>query len=699
MAKEARWRILDGSRRWNQYLILVIMIQIMVKYTAFSLAGKALTRWNTQIQARGRETAIDMSWDNFKALLIEECSPNNEMQKLENEFWNHAMVGANHIAYTDLFHKLAKLVPHLVTPKSKRIERYIYGLVPKIHEMIKVTKLLIIQSAILKVGALTDDAVGNRAFCKGLSSEVQDGDSNKFKKPNNESWGVLRMWESEPKKSRSPFMRTIMDEQKMKDILIVRNYPKVFPEDLSGLPPHRQVEFRIDLIPKATPVAKFLYGLAPSEMPELFEKLQELQDKGFIRPTDIRKTAFRMRYGHFEFMVMPFGLTNAPVVFMDLMNRVCKPYQDKFIIVFIDDILIYSKSKKDHEIHLKLILELLKKEMLFAKFSKSEVWLQEVHFLGHVVNGNGIHVDPNKIEVVRDWKAPKSPSEKHSFLGFVGKANVVADPLSMKKRVKPRRVENASAKMLCGLDQQMEKREDGGLYFLDRLWVPLMGNVRTVIMDEAHARREIPEWKWEKITMDFITKLPRTSSGHDTILVIVDRMIKSAYFLAIREDYQMENLARIYINEIAKALGTRLDMRSWDTHLPLVEFSYNNNYHSSIRCAPFEALYGRKCIVRFGKKGKLAPRYVGPFEIVERIGLVAYRLRLPQELSSVHDTFHVSNLKKCLADANLHVPLDEIKIDNNLRFVKEPVEIMDHKVKKLKRSEIPIIKVRWNSKR
>nr|GEX08866.1 putative reverse transcriptase domain-containing protein [Tanacetum cinerariifolium] len=150
---------------------------------------------------------------------------------------------------------------------------------------------------------------------------------------------------------------------------------------------------------------------------------------------------------------------------------------------------------------------------------------------------------------------------------------------------------------------------------------------------------------------------------------------------------------------------------SWDVHLPLAEFSYNNSYHLSIRCASFKALYGRKCrshvlwaeigksVIRFGKKGKLAPRYVEPFEILERIGLVAYRLRLPKELSGVHDTFHVSNLKKCLADDSLHVPLDEIKIDKTPRFVEEPVEIIDHEVKRLKRSRISLVKVRWNSKR
>ncbi|GKC24120.1 putative reverse transcriptase domain-containing protein, partial [Tanacetum coccineum] len=184
--------------------------------------------------------------------------------------------------------------------------------------------------------------------------------------------------------------------------------------DISGLPPQRQVEFRIDLIPGATPIAKSTYRLAPSEMQELSEQLQELQDKGFIQlsqspyhqlrvhEADIPKIAFRTRYGHFEFTVMPFGLTNAPAVFIDLMNRVCKLYLDKFVIVFVDDILIYSKSKEDHEVHLNIVLELLKKEKLYAKSSKCEFWLQEVCFLGHVVNNNGIHMNPSKIEVTTD---------------------------------------------------------------------------------------------------------------------------------------------------------------------------------------------------------------------------------------------------------------------------------------------------------
>ncbi|GJV28815.1 putative reverse transcriptase domain-containing protein [Tanacetum coccineum] len=390
----------------------------------------------------------------------------------------------------------------------------------------------------------------------------------------------------------------------------------------------------------------------------------------------------------------------------------------------------------------------------------------------------------------------------------LGKANVVVDYEASKE-------ENAPAEMLHGLDQQIETKEDRGLYFMDRIWVPLIGDVRTMIIDEAHATRYSIHPGADKMYYDL----------RDMYWWPVDRLTKSAHFLATREDYSMEKLSRLYIDEIVvrhgvhvsiifdwdgrftsrfwqtlqKDLETRLDMStayhsqtdgqsehtiqtledmlracvidfggSWDTHLPLAEFSYNNSYHSSIRCAPFEALYGRKCrspvlwaevrenrligpemvqettdkvvlikerlkaardrqksyannrqnplefkvgyrvllkvspwkgAVRFGKKGKLAPRYVGPFDILERIGLVAYRLRLTQELSSIHDTFHVSNLKKCLADANLHVPFEEIRVDNTLCFVEEPVEIMDCEVKKLKHSRTPIVKVRWSSKR
>ncbi|GJR89618.1 putative reverse transcriptase domain-containing protein [Tanacetum coccineum] len=192
---------------------------------------------------------------------------------------------------------------------------------------------------------------------------------------------------------------------------------RIFLEDLPGLPLVRQVEFQINLMPGAAPVARAPYRLAPSEMQELSDQLQELADRGYhqlrVRDEDIPKTAFRTRYGHYEFHVMPFGLTNAPAVFMNLMNHMCKPYLDKFVIVFIDDTLIYSSNKEEHTNHLRIILELLKKEKLYAKFSKCDLWISIVQFLGHVIDSRGIHVNPAKIEAVKDWVSPTTPTEKN----------------------------------------------------------------------------------------------------------------------------------------------------------------------------------------------------------------------------------------------------------------------------------------------
>ncbi|GKB10237.1 reverse transcriptase domain-containing protein, partial [Tanacetum coccineum] len=200
---------------------------------------------------------------------------------------------------------------------------------------------------------------------------------------------------------RAQVMDKKSDERKLEDIPVVREFLKVFPEDLPGLSSVRLVEFQIDLMPGAAPVARAPYRLAPSEMQELSDQLQELAYRGYhqqrVRDEDIPKTAFRTRYEHYEFQVMPFGLTNAPAVFMDLMNRVCKPYLDKFVIVFIDDILIYSRNKEEHADHLRIILELLKKE----KFQ-------------------GIHVDPAKIKEVKDWASPTTPTAIRQFFGLAG---------------------------------------------------------------------------------------------------------------------------------------------------------------------------------------------------------------------------------------------------------------------------------------
>ncbi|GJX51217.1 putative reverse transcriptase domain-containing protein [Tanacetum coccineum] len=605
-----------------------------VRYVASSFVNKALTWWNTQIQARGREAAIGMTWNDFKALLVEEFCPSNEMERLENEFWNHTMVGANHTAYTDRFLELAKLVPHLVTPESARIKRYVAGLAPEIRGMLKATQPTTIQDAILRAGILTDEAIS----CGTLSK------SNEKRKAMEETGKSGGSWRDKKKaKMGAGFVATTPPKNEF-----VNQYPKCtkcytyHPEDgvcRLCFNCQRPVHF-----------AKELSG-----------QLQELQDKGFIRPShsswgapvlfvkkkdgsfrmcidyrELNKLTVKNRYPlpriddlfdqlqgscYFSKIDLRSGYHQLRVHEDDIPKT--RFEQDKFFIIFIDDILIYSKTKEDHEVHLRLVLELLRNEKLYAQFSKCEFWLQEVHFLGHVVNQSGIHVDPGKIEAVKNWKAPTTSSEIRSFLGLAGyyrrfianfsktakpltsltqknqkyvwgveqeeafqtlknnlcdasilslpdgvkdfvvycdtlnqglgcvlmqrnkhifdqkelnmrqrrwielfsdyeceiryhpgKANVVDDALSRKERVKPKRVramaitiqsgvkgmipaaqgeafnqENVLAERLHGLNQQMERKGDGSLYFMDRIWVSLVGGVRTVIMDEAHKSR------------------------------------------------------------------------------------------------------------------------------------------------------------------------------------------------------------------
>ncbi|GJW21050.1 putative reverse transcriptase domain-containing protein [Tanacetum coccineum] len=579
---------------------------------------------------------------------------------------------------------------------------------------------------------------------------------------------------------------TVASEKRIEDVPVVKDFPEVFPEDLLGLPSTRQVEFHIELIPGAAPVARAPYRLAPAEMKELAEQLKELSDKGFIRPSsspwgapilfvkkkdgsfrmciiyrglnkltvknryplpriddlfdqlqgssiylkidlrlgyhqlrvreeDIPKTAFRTRYGHYEFQVMPFGLTNTPAVFMNLMNRVCKPYLDKFVIVFIDDILIYSRDEKEHEEHLKTILELLKKEELYAKFSKCEFLIHTVKFLGHVIDSSGIHVDPTKIEAVKNWASPTTPSEIRQLLGLAGyyrrfiegfskiglgavlmqRMKVIAyasrqlkihreehtlmiwelgapDALSRKERIEPLRVralvmdisldlpsrifkaqkeavkvENIEAEDIEDMLKKLEARTDGTLCLDNRSWLPCYGDTRYLIMHESHKSKYSIHPGSDKIYHD-LKMLYWWPNMKADIAIYVSKCLTYAK----RDGFDRKNLTRLYMKEIVarhgipvsiisdrdshftsrvwqslhKALGMQLNLSTayhpqtdgqsertiqtledmlracvidfengWDRHLPLVEFLYNNSYHTSIKAAPFEALYGWKC--------------------------------------------------------------------------------------------------------
>ncbi|GKB96710.1 putative reverse transcriptase domain-containing protein, partial [Tanacetum coccineum] len=623
------------------------------------------------------------------------------------------------------------------------------------------------------------------------------------------------------------------DEPRLSDISVVREFEDVFPVDLSGLPPQRQVEFHIDLVPGATPIAKSPYRLAPSEMQELSGQLQELQDKGFIRPShspwgapvlfvkkkdgslrmcidyrelnkltvknryplpriddlfdqlqgsrffskidlrssyhqlrvhedDIPKTAFRTRYGHFEFIVMPFGLTNAPAVFMDLMNR----------------------TKEDHEVHLSLVLELLRMEKLYAKFSKCEIWLQEKNQkyvwgveqeeafqtlknnlcdapiltlpdgvkdfvvycdasnqgLGCVLMQRGkviayasrqlkiheknytmhdlelgavvfvlktwrhylygtksvIYTDHKSLQHIFDQKELNMRQRRwiELFSDYEceiryhpGKANVMADALNRKERLKPRRVRAMVVTIQIGMREKIQAARIGGMRKMimnkahkskysvhpradkmyhdlrDMYWWP--GMKRDIVtyvskcltcskVKAEHQRPsgllqqpEIPEWKWDKITMDFITKLPRSKSRHDTIWVIVDRLTKSAHFLAIREDYSTEKLAKIYVDEIVVRHGVpvsiisdrdgRFTSRCWQTVQKAL----------GTRCALFEALYRRKCRspilwAEIGKSSLIRPELVQ--ETTDKVVLIKEKLKAARD----HQKSYANNRRKPL---------------------------------------------------
>nr|GEW02808.1 hypothetical protein [Tanacetum cinerariifolium] len=527
---------------------------------------------------------------------------------------------------------------------------------------------------------------------------------------------VLRVLGKRPEEKVRLLMSNKANDKKQGEIVVVRNFPVVFSDDLSGLPPIREIKFRIELIPRAVPVARPPYRLAPSELEEFSVQLRKLQDKGLV--------------GYYRRFIENFSKI---VKSLTILTQKCKTFD----------------WGEEHELAFQALKDKLCNAHVLALPDGPEGFV-----VYYDISGIGLGCVLIQKELFSDYDC--------EIRYHPGMANVVADALSRKERVNPKRK---------GLDEMIEQRSNEALYYLDRIWVPLKGDARTLIMDEAHRSKysvhpradkmyydlrdrylwpgmknkkaeyvskcltclkvkaehqrpsgllqqpEIPLWKLERIAMDFVTKLPR----HGVSISIItdhDSLFTSRFWQSMREALgtrldmsmayhpQTDGQSECTIQTLEDMLrACILDFRgSWDIHLPLVEFSYNNSYHSSVRCAPFEALYGRKCrspiikVVRFGNKGKIAPRFVGPFEIIEKVGSVAYILDFPEELNGFHDMLHVSNLKKCLADPTLQVPLDEIQVDAKLNFVKEPVKILEREFKKLKRSRIAIVKVRWNSK-
>nr|GEW15010.1 hypothetical protein [Tanacetum cinerariifolium] len=812
----------------------------------------------------GISECAERSKTDMRKIMMEELCPDEEVQRLENELRSLKLRDTNIAAYTQRFNELALLCREAVPAEKKKVEFYIKGLPEIIKGETTSSRPMVLNEpvqlgtfdTVIKIDWLVErDAVivcGKKEVHIPVKNEVLVVKGNE---------GVSRLKVISCIKAR-----------------------KVFPNDLPGIPPPRQVEFRIELVPEAAHVARVPYRLALLEMKELSDQLKELPKKGFILSSS-----------------SPWG---ALVLFVKkkdgsfyLMNRVCKPYLDKFVIAFIDDILIYSKSNGEHEEHLKIILGLLKKEQLYVKFSKCDFWLDSIQFLGHMINSKGVHVDPLKIEAIKNWAVPTTPTEVRQFLGLAGyyqrfiegffyfktmtkltQKNKKYEWSEEEEALQMLKQKLCSAPILVLLERpedfvvycdasikgfgavltqrekvtyasrQLKKHEEnytthylelGAVVFAHRLWrhylygtkcvvytdhkslqyifdqkelnmrhrrwIEILSDydceiryhpgkanvvadalskkkkekplrVRALVMTvypdlserillaQTEAMKEEMDLKklywWSnmkadiatygKITTDFLSGLSRTPSGYDTIWVIVDRLTKSAHFLPMKKTDSMEKLTQLYLKEIVYrhgALGTDVNMstayhlemdgqsertiqtlkdmlracvmdfgKSWDLHLPLVEFSYNNSYHvgDSQLTGPelirettkkIVQIINRLLTARSRQKSYAdARRTLMEFSVADMVmlkvvGPVAYKLELLRELQGIHNTFHVSNFKKCLENKNLIIPLEEIQLDDKLHFIEEPVEIIDHEVEQLKQSRIPIVKVRWNSRR
>nr|GEU47264.1 putative reverse transcriptase domain-containing protein [Tanacetum cinerariifolium] len=716
---------------------LEALIENSNQVSTCTLLGSALMWWNSHVMIVGHDATYVMTLVDMKKKMTDKYCPRGEMKKLESELWN-LRVKSNDVA-----------------DKNKR---YVGGLPDVIHESVVASRPKTMQEAIEMANELMEkrnNTWAERQAKEKLMTlpEAIKANSNNRRRGKIPAWLTLRDLvkrnHTEGGNATSPakvyavgrvginpdsnvitgtfllnnryasilfdtsadrsFVSTAFSSQiaitpttldhycdvKLADERLIGlnsilrgctlnflNHPfniDLMPVELGsfdaiiGLPLTRQVEFQIDLIPGVVPVARAPYQLALFKMKELSDQLKELSKKGFIRPSS-----------------SPWG---APVLFVKK--------KDGSFRMFIDYRKLNKLTVKNHYPLPKIdhLFDQLQGSSLagyyrrfiegFSRISKSMTKLTQkgVKFDWCEKQEAAFQLLNQKLCSALILALPKGSEDFVVYCDAshkgLGKANVVENALSQKEQIKPIRVRDLV--MTIGLElpkqilnaqteaQKPEniKNEDvGGMLELVAMLWP----------SGLLVQPKIPKWKWDNITMDFIMKLPKSSQGYDTIWMIVDRLTKSLIFVPMRETDPMEKLARIYLKEKSYA-----DLK----HKPM-EFQIKDRV--MLKVSPW------KGVVHFRKRGKLNPRYIGPLKVLEKVRIAAYKFKLPQELSRVHNMFHVSNLKKRHADEPLVVPLDGLHFDDKLHFVEEPIEIVDREVKWLKRSRITLIKVRWNSR-
>ncbi|KAA3479903.1 DNA/RNA polymerases superfamily protein [Gossypium australe] len=616
---------------------------------------------------------------------------------------------------------------------------------------------------------------------KELKSQLQELTERGFARPSFSPWGAPVLFV----KKKDGTMRMCIDYRQLNKVTIKNKYP---------LP---RIDNLFDQLNGATVFSKI----------DLRSGYYQLR----VKDSNILKTTFRTRYGHYEFLVMPFGLTNAPAIFMDLMNKIFRPYLDKFVVVFIDDILIYSRDETEHVEHLGIVLQTLREKQLYTKFSKCEFWLHEIwrHYLygercrvfsdhkslKYLITQKDLNLRQRRwLELLKDYELV---IDYHP-----GKANVVADALSRKSLFALSALNTQldlsddcsvlvelKAKLLflqqicdaqkfdnellakraqCEMNSESEFQiVDGCLRFRGRICVPRNPEdisdfvSKCLICQQVKVKHQvssgllqpilIPEWKWDRVTMDFVSGLPLTPRKKDAIWVVVDRMTKTTHFIPIE------------IRDSHRDSGRNCKMLSARNCISVQLFI--RKYMTSIKMAPYEALYGRKCrtplfwtelnenklhrvdlikdseqkvklirdylktasdrqksyadlkqkdiefeigdkvilkvspwkkVLRFRRKGKLSPRFIGPYEIIERVEPVAYRLKLPSELEKIHNVFHDSMLRRYRSDPLHVIAPSEIEIRSDMTYEEEPIRILAREVKELRNKKIALVKVLWN---